>query len=246
MRPLARSLAWQGVSAALTFALLLSLGFWQLRRLEWKEALIARIETRARAEPVVLPKRTEWVGLRDEDYDYRHVTAGGLFDLAKSALVFSQAPAGASGQEPGFFVLTPLRLGQDGVMLVNRGFVAQSKAAGGAWRNEPVGWVTITGWLRPPQKRNAFTPADDPKKSQWYTADPVKIAGALGLAEAAPFVLQQEAKADGDGLFREAPDVADIANNHLSYAVTWFGLAAALAVICVFYAKSRMESVKSA
>ncbi len=246
MRPLARALAWQAVSAALTFALLLGLGFWQLRRLEWKEALIARIETRARTEPAALPKRSEWAGLRDEDYDYRHVTAEGLFDLAKSALVFSQAPAGASGQEPGFFVLTPLRLAQDGVLLVNRGFVAQSKAASGAWRKEPVGRVTITGWLRPPQKRNAFTPADDPDKGLWYTADPVKIAGALGLADAAPFMLRQESIAEGDGLFRDAPDVADIANNHLSYAVTWFGLAAALAIICVFYAKSRMEAAKGA
>ncbi len=231
---------WQSLCAALAMGLLLTLGVWQLRRLDWKESLIARVEARSRAAPAQLPQQSDWAGLRDEDYDYRHVRAEGRFDLAKSAQVFTPAPAGA-GQEPGFFVLMPLRLESGGVVLVNRGFVAQSKAGGGAWRIKPDETTTITGWLRPPQTRNAFTPADNPGKGQWYTSDPAEIAAALGITNAAPFVLQREGEAGlEDGLFRLAPDASAIPNNHLSYAMTWFGLAAALVIVYAFYARSRI------
>lgn len=238
-----RALVWQSLCVALTLGLLLTLGVWQLRRLEWKESLIARVETRSRTAPGALPPQNDWAGLLGENYDYRHVQAKGRFDLAKSAQIFALAPAGA-GQEPGFFVLMPLRLESGGVVLVNRGFVAQSKAGGGAWRLKPNETTTITGWLRPPQSRNTFTPADDPGKGQWYTSDPAKIAAALGLTEAAPFVLQQEdAVGLEDELFRLAPDASDLPNNHLSYAVTWFGLAAALAIVYAVYARSRISAL---
>ncbi|MGA8172967.1 MAG: SURF1 family protein [Methylocystis sp.] len=238
----ARSLVWQSLLAAAAFALLLTLGVWQLRRLEWKESLISHIETRTTAAPTDPPLVGEWPRLRGEDYDYRHVRAEGRFDLAKKTQVFAQAPAGDADREPGFFVLMPFELTNGGVVLVNRGFIAQSKTGAGAWRSSPAGTTTITGWLRAPQSRNAFTPADDPGKGQWYTSDPLKIAAALGLVDPAPFVLQQEnPPGNEDGLFRTAPDVSEIPNNHLSYAVTWFGLAAALAIIFAFYAKSRVS-----
>ena len=235
-----RSLAWQSLCVALAQGLLVTLGVWQLRRLDWKESQIARVETRSRAAPVALTPQSDWAGLRGEDYDYLHVRAQGRFDLASSVKVFTQAPAGAADRGPGFFVLMPLRLAGGGVLLVNRGFVAQSSTGDDAWRHRPNETTTITGWLRSPQARNAFTPADDPGRGQWFTSDPAKIAATLGLADAAPFLLQQENQAGlDDGLIRAAPDAADIPNNHLSYAVTWFGLAAALAIVYAFYAKSR-------
>lgn len=238
-----RSLVWQSLFAALGLGLLLTLGVWQLRRLEWKESLIARLETRARAAPLEMPPLSDWAGLSGEDYDYRHVRAKGQFDLASSVKVFTQAPNGAAGQGPGFFVLMPLRLADGGVLLVNRGFVAQSSAGADAWRHRPNETTDITGWLRAPQSRNAFTPADDPGKGQWFTSDPVKIAATLGLVDAAPFVLQQEDQAGlDDGLFRTVPNSADIPNNHLSYAVTWMGLAAALLIVYALYARSRVRA----
>jgi surfeit locus 1 family protein len=238
-----RSLVWQSLFAALALGLLLTLGVWQLRRLEWKESLIARLETRTRAAPVEIPPQGEWARLRGEDYDYRHVRAKGRFDLASSVKVFTQAPAGAAARGPGFFVLMPMRLEGGGVLLVNRGFVAQSTTDPDAWRHGPDETTEITGWLRAPQSRNAFTPADDPGKGQWFTSDPAKIAATLGLVAAAPFLLQQENQAGlDDGLFRTVPDAADIPNNHLSYAVTWMGLAAALLIVYALYARSRVRA----
>ena len=94
-----RSLVWQSLFAALALGLLLTLGVWQLRRLEWKESLIARLETRTRAAPAEIPPPSDWAGLRGEDYDYRHVRATGRFDLARSVKVFTQAPAGAAARD---------------------------------------------------------------------------------------------------------------------------------------------------
>jgi surfeit locus 1 family protein len=246
MNALARSLVWPAVFAGLAFALLVSLGLWQMRRLGEKEALIFRIETRAHVAPKDLPARADWPSLSGDDYDYAHVRATGRFDLEREALVFSQAPASA-GSEPGYLVVTPFVLDKGGVVLVDRGFVAQSKAGDRAWRRRPLGETTITGLMRKPQSRNAFTPADDPERGVWYTRDPGKIAAFLKLTEAAPFIIALDAPGDGgqpaSGDFpRPAPGVPEIANNHLSYAVTWFGLAFALAVVFAMFARGKLRA----
>lgn len=238
-----RALVWQGLCVFVAAALCASLGFWQLRRLEWKEGLLTAIETRSRAAPAALPPRSLWAELNSNDYDYLHVRAQGRFDLAHVALVFTSAPEGAgAGVEPGFFTLTPLVLDAGGVVIVNRGFTPQPKASAGLWRAEPSGETTVEGWLHPPQKRNFFTPADDPAREKWFTADSGKIAAAFGLADAAPFLIEQEARgAAPDGLYRPgAVDAAQIPNNHFGYAVTWFGLALALAILFAVYAKTRL------
>jgi surfeit locus 1 family protein len=219
-----------------------SLGFWQLRRLEWKERLIAAIETRAQAELKPVPPRGLWAKLESDDYAYQHVRAKGRFDLAHVALVFTAAPEGGTGVEPGFSALTPLLLDTGGVVIVNRGFTPQSRASSGAWRVEPSGETIVAGWLHPPQSRNVFTPVDDPAHEKWFTADPGKIAAAFGLDDVAPFLLEEEARgAAADGLYRAgAIDAAQIPNNHFGYALTWFGLALALTLLFVVYARTRL------
>ncbi|QGM47714.1 SURF1 family protein [Methylocystis heyeri] len=249
MRPLPRSLGWQALSAGLALALLLSLGFWQTRRLAWKEALIARAETRMRAAPVAPPPRDQWALLAPEEYEYRHVEISGEFQHALNALVYAQAPPGG-GLEPGFVVLTPLKLDDGGVVVVNRGFSPKSKIDQGAWKGEPAGRVSISGLLRAPQGRNMFTPEDDPRRGLWYTSDAIRIAAALGIEGAAPFILQQDpgadrAQASAEGLLRTPIEAVDIPNNHFSYAVTWFSLAAALAVVFALYARARLEEPRA-
>ncbi len=241
MTALARTLLWQGLCVALMAALLASLGFWQLRRREWKEALIARIETRAAAAPVDAPAPGSWPQLKPEDYEFRRVRAGGRFELTSFALVFAQPPEG-SGQEPGVRVLMPLRLEGGGLVIVDRGFVALSKSSAGLWRSSPAEPLTIEGLMRPQQSRNAFTPQDTPAKGLWYTADPVKIAADLSLDGAAPFVIEQDPGGHEDGLLRVALATPDIPNNHLSYAATWFTLAAALCAMFAFYAHARLKA----
>jgi surfeit locus 1 family protein len=241
-----RRLLWQAAAVGLVFLLLVGLGFWQLQRLAWKEALIERIETRAQLAPLDLPPRTAWPTLASDDYDFRHVRMSGRFDPIREALLFSSSPAGFR-PEPGYFVLAPFELEEGGVVLVNRGFIAASEAHNSARRSWPEGRQTIIGLMRAPQSRNLFTPADDPERGVWYTSDPQKIAESQGIAGAAPFTVvldpsEQGASEAAGGLPRPVASGVDIVNNHLSYAVTWFGLAAALIVVFLAYARSSLQS----
>jgi surfeit locus 1 family protein len=238
----ARALLAPGIAAALTIALLTSLGFWQVRRLGEKEALIARVEARAHVTPQPLPARAQWPALAPTDYDFSHVTVEGRYLPGRDALVFMKPPEGF-GLEPGYMVLTPFALASGGELLVERGFVPASKAEDPALRAPPSGEATLTGLLRAPQTRNPFTPADTPARFIWFTRDPGAIAGALKLTDAAPFTLALEApsSAGASGFPRLVPAAPEFSNNHLSYALTWFSLAFGLAVIFVLYARGRLS-----
>ena len=224
------SLVPPGLLASAVLAGLVWLGCWQLQRLAWKEALIRTVSERTVAPPVPLPARADWPTLKPEQYEYRRVTATGTFNHAGEAHVYrplTQARGPYHGL--GDVVLTPLHLASGGTVIVNRGFVPNdrldpaTRAAG-----QVPGQVTVTGLMRSPQERNAFTPADDMAKNQWFTADPAAVARADGIADAAPFLIDEDAGQAPGGLPQGGETVLDFPNSHLSYALTWFGLATAL------------------
>lgn len=235
----ARNLLVPAVTTAAFFALFASLGVWQLNRLREKETLIARIETRAKAAPQELPARSDWTALKPEEYDFRRVRASGHYLDGRPALMFAHAPDGY-GQEPGYVVATPFALFEGGVVLVERGFIPASKATDAAALAPPAGETTIAGVLRAPQSRNSFTPKDDPERGTFFIRDPAAIATWRGLEGAAPFTLVLEgASATWP---RPVPAAPQIANNHLNYAITWFALAAAVAIIFAFYSKGVLKA----
>ncbi|MFO1124587.1 MAG: SURF1 family protein [Methylocystis sp.] len=232
----ARALLWPAAATALLFALLVSLGFWQVRRLGEKEALIARVEQRATQAPRPIPLPEGWRALRPDDYDFMHVRATGRF-IDGGALIFSAPPEGAS-REPGYSLVTPFELRGGGVVLVDRGFIPASKANDASLRTLPSGEATLVGLLRAPERRNPFTPADEPAKGVFFARDPGAIAAALGLTNAAPFALVIDAApAEASDWPRPIGGVPTIVNNHFSYAVTWFGLSLALLAIFALYAR---------
>ncbi|WP_363349859.1 SURF1 family protein [Methylocystis echinoides] len=241
MRSGARALWGPAVATALVFALLLGLGVWQLRRLGEKEALIARVEARVHLAPKPVPPRSEWASLAPADYEFAHVAAEGSYLPGRDALVFMKPPEGF-GLEPGYMVVTPFALASGGEILVERGFIPASRADDAAGRAPPAGDVTLTGLLHAPQRRNFFTPSDTPDRFTWFTRDPDAIAARLGLSDAAPFTLALErpSSAGPSGLPRLVPATPEFANNHLSYALTWFSLAVALVVIFMIFARARL------
>jgi surfeit locus 1 family protein len=231
-------LFWPFVFTCAAGALLASLGFWQLHRLAWKEDLIAKIEARAKAPPQPLPAPAQWSDLHPEDYEYRHVAFDGRFENDKEALVFRPAGRGASGaREPGYLVLTPLKLSSGAYVIVNRGFVPNdrkepAKRLGGQIKGE----AHVAGLMRRPESRNIFTPADEPANGVYFTRDPTAIAAHFELAQAAPFSIDADAEPARRGWPRGGATELAFPNNHLSYALTWFGLAAALFGVFAAYA----------
>jgi surfeit locus 1 family protein len=236
---LRRGLIGPALVALAGMSILISLGVWQLHRLAWKEALVARIEARAKAPPGPLPPESEWAALKPEDYEYRHAALHGRFD-AREALVF-RGSGPEAGEGPGYLVLAPLILPDGAAVIVNRGFVP-SAAKDPAAHAPPPGEATVTGLMREPEPRNLFTPADQPEKNLWFTRDPGAIAAHFGLTRAAPFSVDADSSGDPKALPRGGTTVIAFPNNHLAYALTWFGLAAALAGVFGAWAWTRVTA----
>jgi surfeit locus 1 family protein len=83
--------------------------------------------------------------------------------------------------------------------------------------------------MRWPESRGLFTPADDPKTNVWYLRDPIAMAATKKWAAPAPFFIDQETPVPPGGLPKPGKLSVELSNNHLQYAITWFGLALALA-----------------
>jgi len=242
MSPSVRSLVAPALASLIGVAVLVGLGVWQLRRLAWKDALVAAVATRARAAPVDAPAEADWAKLKPADYEYRHVRLVGVYDASRQALVFRalSSPRGRYGG-PGYLVMTPLRLASGAVVLVNRGFVPEDRKDAAASIGER-GETVVVGLMRASEARNWFTPADDPARGQWFTRDVGEIARAMGLSRSAPFSIDADAGADPAALPEGGETIVAFPNNHLSYAATWFGMAIALAGVFVSYALAHLRT----
>jgi len=231
-------LLWPALLSLLGVAVLCTLGAWQIARMDEKRIFIERLSAQAQGSPAAMPASAGWSGLDPATLDLTRVTAQGSFIDGPFAGVRTTIASGGPGtrQLTGFgrWIFQGFRLADGGVVLVNRGFVPESRFS----EIKPAsGPATVTGFLRAPEPRNSFTPADLPGQREFYTRDPAAIAASLGLGSAAPFYL--EAERQGDGLTPPAGVdskelIARIPDNHLSYALTWFGLA--LTLIGVFAA----------
>ena len=218
-----------GVLALAAFALLVSLGTWQMRRLAWKEDLIAKIEARVHAAPVAMPGESDWPALQPDEYEYRHVLVTGVFEHDKEALIFRASGPNEGLSQPGYVVMTPLRLPTGAHVLIARGFVPEAfKDPQSRPEGQIQGPVTVSGLMRAPEARNGFTPADTPAKGLWYTRDPAAMATFLNLPRTAPFSLDADAAPLPGGWPKAGVTVVKITNDHLSYALTWYGLAVTL------------------
>lgn len=243
-----RKLAATGVFALVAFGLLVGLGVWQLERLAWKNGLVARVESRMRAEPVAAPAEAAWPALDLDVWGYRRIRAEGTFDHAREAKVYValSEPAGRYGG-PGYFILTPLMLPNGAAIIVNRGFTPEGRAdpatrAGG----QVSGPVAVTGLLREPEGKNPFTPDDDVSKRLFFARDARAIAAGLGLQRAAPFTIDADATPNPGGLPQGGETRIAFPNRHLEYALTWFGLAAALVGVFAFFAFGAMRERREA
>jgi surfeit locus 1 family protein len=221
------------IACTLLFALLCALGTWQLNRLSWKLALIARVNSHMAAPPVTLDQVQKMNG---DDAQYRRVTLSGRFEHAKEAYVFTTAAGGS----PIYHVLTPFRTEDGRVLMVDRGAVPKEKLAPQTRAAGNVeGETRVTGVWRVPDPPGPFTPKADPARRIWYARDLSAIAAADHLRLAAPVVIEADATPNPGGLPRGGQTVINFRNQHLSYAVTWYGLAAVLLGVWLAYHNSK-------
>ncbi|MBY5587271.1 SURF1 family protein [Rhizobium leguminosarum] len=211
-------------------AALAALGTWQVQRLTWKRDLIARVDQRVHAAPVPAPVRAEWNKVNATDDEYRRVTAVGMLANDKETLVYASTALG-----PGYWVMTPLTLADGTSILVNRGFVPTDRRDPASRREERAsGPVAITGLMRMTEPKGSMLQSNDVAADRWYSRDVAAITQKRGVSAAAPYFIDADATANPGGLPVGGLTVIDFPNNHLLYAITWYGLAAMVLALLVF------------
>jgi len=222
--------------------ILIGLGVWQLDRKVWKENLITTLNTRLGRAPEDLPPRASWAQLREDKEEFRRVVFPAEFLDGEEALVYTAgSPLRPDVKGPGYWVFAPARLAGGSIILVNRGFVpADRKDPGTRSEGAPHGTVDIVGVLRWPETRNSFTPADDPKNNVWFLRDSNSIAKFKTWLTAAPFYIDQEGPVPPGALPKPGKLEVRLPDNHLQYAITWFGLALALASVFIVWLARRL------
>nr|WP_315206926.1 SURF1 family protein [uncultured Albidiferax sp.] len=228
--------------AAVLFTVFAALGTWQVQRLSWKRALMAQVDQRAHAKEVAAPTAEQWPQLSTANAEYRRVRVQGTFLPGQDTLVQAVTSLGS-----GFWVMTPLRLADGSVVLVNRGFVppgaTRAVAPPAADTNQQS---TVTGLLRMSQPDGAFLRKNDPLNGRWYSRDVQAIAKTNGWPQVAPYFVDADA-----AVAPAAEPIATTAaiypvggltvivfhNNHLAYALTWYTLAAMVAGAAWYFSR---------
>jgi surfeit locus 1 family protein len=198
-------------------AVLIGLGTWQVQRLAWKTGIIATIEARLATDPVGLPPAPD-----PEADRFRLVRVAGAFQPGELHVYTSAPPRGV-----GYRVIAPFETADGRRILVDRGFVP----IGDKDATRPLGSATIEGALVWPDETDRFTSPPDREKNIWFARDVALMSAALDTEP----VMVAAASASGPGAPMPLPVTVNIVNNHLEYAVTWFGLATVWAVMTGFW-----------
>lgn len=215
-----------GLTAAtfVALAVLCSLGAWQLQRLDWKKALIAKTQARLAAAPIPLQQAIERAAA-GEDVEYQPVFATGAFRPGEGARVFS-----AYDGKAGVLVFAPFDAG--GVTIyVNRGFVPQDEAPALGLATDADGRTRIEGLFRRAEEKQGFertfAPKDQPADNLYFIRDPRIFEGARGL-DVLPYYIDSFGRENAGPWPKGGLTRVEFSNRHLEYALTWFGLAGAL------------------
>ena len=198
--------------------LLLSLGSWQLYRLNWKLGLISEIKNSLKNNPVEL--------LKSEKKNYLRIKTSGAVDFEKQIYLYNLNDSG----KPGFEVINPILIGNENY-LINRGWIPfdqKDKVEINLFNSN-----NIIGTLKTQSKANSFKPENDIEKNYWFTLDREDIFLYTGK-KFSKYIIYL----NGDYKIPEPKVItANISNNHKKYAITWFSMAISILLIYLYFRK---------
>lgn len=203
----------------MSVAILVSLGVWQLERLQWKLGLLAAIDAAEASSALPLP-----AGPAEFQKGYAEGTL-----RPTSGLYGSEVRDLPSGPVIGAYLIEPLDRPGQPTLLVNRGWVPTD----GAVPPTPGGAARVEGYVRLPEPAGLFSAKDDPARRRFFSLDPGVIGPALGVSDPAPFTLVALGTPSPGVFPAPATALPRPPNDHLNYAITWFSLAVIAAVISV-------------
>ncbi len=215
---------WPTAFMLAALVVLLALGNWQLERRVWKLSLIADIEARTTQAPIDF-SQAESLYQQGEDVEYLPAVLEGNFLHDKEIHLFGQSVDGKGG----YHIITPLKTADGQVVLVDRGYVPPDKKAPETRASGQIsGLVTLEGLVRTDSKPGAFVPPNNPEKGEWFSRDHQTMGAWVGSEPVAPLFLDVADMPVPGGWPRGGQTRIVLKNDHLGYALTWFGLAVVL------------------
>ena len=229
-----------GVFTLVMVALFVGLGVWQLQRRLEKHALIAALTERLAVAPGSLPSPAQWSSLTPARDEFRRVSFPAVYQSAPDAMVYSSGSAvrdDISG--PGTWAFMPARLPTREIVVINAGFVQntmqereqQDRAVTRLITTAPV---MLSGYIRFPEAAGVLTPPENLAKRLWFTRDHLAMSRALGWGAdgrpVAPFYIDLEQPVPASGIPKPGPLQVHLKDDHMQYAITWFGLAGAVVI----------------
>lgn len=206
----------------------MGLGTWQVQRLQWKEGLIVNIAQAKIEKPLAELPPNETIAV----HEFARVKLSGWWVKDTE---FHVTPR-YFRDTLGYHIFVPLRLKDGRIVIVNRGWVpAKRKEISSRPESAASGYTTLVGMIRVGADRNQFTPASSSEKNIWFGRDIGHMAVASGLKNIAPVTV--------DVIGEQVPEIYPVPfdgeiklyNQHLSYIVTWYGIALGILVIFLVY-----------
>ncbi len=220
-----RPLLWPTVFSLPVLVLCLGLSAWQMERREWKMAILATIARNQASAPVSLDELVKGDPLAHE---YGKAKISGTFLHDKEFHLAARSMKNAVGIQ----VVTPVRTDDGRVVLYDRGWVpSEKKDPASRAAGQATGKVDLIGVVRRAQVQRQFAPDNAPDKNVWFHVDvPLmrRMAGGTPDPKLDTFFLEADAAPNPGGLPIGGQTRLEIPNDHLQYAITWFGIALAL------------------
>ena len=196
--------------------MLLSLGSWQLYRLNWKLNLLSEIENSLKNDPVELSKV--------DKKNYLRIKTSGIVDFNKQIYLYNLNESG----KPGFEVINPIIINNENY-LINRGWIPFNK------KDKPevnlINESNIVGTLKLQHEASTFKPDNDINKNYWFTLNREDIFKYTGK-KFSDYIIYL----NGDyKLPKPKVITANISNNHKKYAITWFSMAISILLLYLYF-----------
>lgn len=216
-----RPALWMTVAAIPALAMLLYLGTWQVLRMQWKDALIAEFTMRATAQAITPPPASAAADMR-----YQRLSVTGEWMHHAEVQLTGRTFEGTAG----YHVITPMRLEDGRVLIMNRGWVSQDyRRAEKRPSSLDQGRVSVDAILRLPARKGYFVPVNYPDQDDWFTLNISDIAAHHNLDEVITAYTADVMRPDGAYVLPIGAAVEiNIPNDHWHYALTWYGLALGL------------------
>ena len=210
------------LSTLVMLILLIGLGTWQVYRLQWKEGILTRIAAAEAAPPIPLPTGPYTPS------PYTKISVTGRFRYDQAAQFGAEVRDTRTGPTMGAYQIVPLERNGAPPILVDRGWIPQNRETR---LDQPAGMLTVTGYVRPGDVQHWFSPTDDDAARQFFTLDPQTIGAVVGSPKPEPYTLVAMGPEVTGAYPAPAQHLPRPPNNHLSYVITWYGLAVALLII---------------